>query len=71
MLTNIKNKILQKEMLKLLPSFIRDCSSEIFSLFWEEILFVILDLLEITVLDIVEQVFVVLAYSMKYLFKEI
>jgi hypothetical protein len=45
-LANLKNPLMRKEMLKLLPPLIRDCQEEIFDIFCNEILFGLIELFE-------------------------
>ena len=71
MLSKMSSKMLRSLILKLFPPLIRDCQSEIFQLFCQEILMKLLSLIDIKNLDILEDVFLVLAYALKYLFNKI
>lgn len=70
-LSRLTSKTIRSSLLKLLPPLIRDCQSDIFKIFCDEILMKLLSLIEIQNLELLEGVFLVLAYGLKYLFSRI
>jgi len=71
MLKRLASKNLCSIILKLFAPLIRDCQSEIFQIFCQDILMKLLSMIDIKNLDILEDVFLVLAYALKYLFQKI
>ena len=71
MLKRLGSKNLNAIILKLFAPLIRDCQSEIFPIFCQDILMKLLSMIDIKNIDILEDIFMVLAYALKYLFQKI
>ena len=71
MLKKLDSKLLRAQIFQLFPPLFRDCQGEIFELFTQEILQKLLVFLDIKEAQILEEVFVVFAYALKYLFSKI
>ncbi len=71
MLSKLDSKMLRSQILRLFPSLFRDCQGEIFELFLHEILQKLSAFLDIKQTDIIQEIFMVFAYALKYLFTRI